>query len=119
MLPEICLYTNHYAWQTIANKQYYADSEGAWKETNVNELKKLLALILYFGLVNVNSFHDYWSTKTLYHGLWARSIMSRDRFKALMSMLHVVDLAAEDEADKLRKVRSFIQHIRNQCKELY
>ena len=103
----------------IVNKQYYADSEGAWKETMVAELKKLLALIIYFGLVNVNSFHDYWSTKSVYHGLWARSIMSCDRFKGLMSMLHVVDPAAEDETDKLRKVRSFIEHIRNQCKELY
>ena len=71
------------------------------------------------GVVNVNAFHDYWSTKCLYQGLCARSIMSRDRFKALMSMLHVVDPAAEDETDKLWKVRSFIEHIRNQCKELY
>ena len=51
MLQEIYLHDNHYAWQMIVNKQYYADSEGAWKETTVYELKTLPVLIIYFGLV--------------------------------------------------------------------
>ena len=50
------------------------DNAGAWKETSEEEIA-LLAIILYFGLVKVSSFHRYWSTKTLYHGLWAREIM--------------------------------------------
>jgi hypothetical protein len=53
---------------------------------------------------NLSLFVSYWSTKTLYHGLWARSIMSRDRFKALLAMLHVVEPCTDNEQDKLRKV---------------
>ena len=45
--------------------------------------------------------------------------MSRDRFKALMGMLHVVDPATEDEHDKLHKVRSLLNVLKEKCKSLY
>lgn len=45
--------------------------------------------------------------------------MSSDRFEALMAVLHVVDPSTEDENDKLRKVSSFIEHFKNECKALY
>ena len=83
------------------------------------EIDKLIAFILYCGLVNVTLFHQYWSTKALYHGLWARSIMSRERFKALIATLHVVDPAAEDDQDKLRNVGSFLDHFKERYKTLY
>ena len=35
--------------------------------------------------------------------------MSRDRFKALIGMLHVVDPGVEDGHDKLHKVTGFLQ----------
>lgn len=119
LLQQICNHTNAYGWVEIVNKPYYADRYGAWKETTPEEIAKLIALSLYCGLVTVSSFPRYWSTKTLYHGLWARSIMSRDRFKALMGMLHVVDPATEDEHDKLRKVRSLLNVFKEKCKSLY
>ena len=43
-----------YAWANVAQKQYYVDQQGAWKEITPNELKRLLALTIYFGLVKVN-----------------------------------------------------------------
>lgn len=119
LLREICLHTNSYGWATIGEKSYYGDKDGAWKETSPEEIEKLIALIMYCGLVRVSSFHRYWSTKSLYHGLWARSIMSRDRFKALIGMLHVVDPATEDEQDKLRKVNGLLQFFKEKCKSLY
>ena len=119
LLREICEHTNSYGWLTIGEKSYYGDKDGAWKETHPEEIEKLIALILYCGLVKVSSFHRYWSTKSLYHGLWARSIMSRDRFKALIGMLHVVDPGAEDGHDKLRKVTGFLQFFKEKCKSLY
>ena len=93
LLQQICDHTNVYGWEEIVKKPYYADRYGAWKESTPDEIAKLIALILYCELVTVSYFPCYWSTKTLYHGLWACSIMSRGRFKALMGMLHVVDPA--------------------------
>ena len=81
--------------------------------------RSLLPCCCIFGLVDVASFQRYWSTMTLYHGLWARSIMSRNRFKAIMGMLHVVDPFTEDDKDKLRKVRSLVEHFKERCMALY
>ena len=52
-----------------SSETIYADQQGGWKEVTPNELKRLLALIIYLGFVKVNQFHDYWSTKSLYRGL--------------------------------------------------
>ena len=45
--------------------------------------------------------------------------MSRERLKALMAMLHVVDPSAEDGNDKMRKVRTFLDHFKERCKALH
>jgi len=119
LITSICQHTNSYAWANIANKQSFADKDGAWQETTPEEMGRFFALILYCGLVDVSSFHRYWSTKSLYHGLWARTMMTRERFKALMAMLHVVDPQTEDPTDKLRKVSRFIDYIKERCKSLY
>ena len=77
-------------------------------------------MALYPGLVKVSTFSRYWSIKTLYHGLWARKIISREKFTALMAMLHFVE--TEDVNDpnyKLRKVQSFIEYIKGKCKSLH
>jgi len=71
------------------------------------------------GFVNVPTHNRYWSVKTLYHGLWAREIISRLRFKALLAMLHVVDPGEEKENDKLRKISPFIEHFRDRCRLLF
>ena len=74
LLKQICEHTNSYGWLTIGEKQYYGDMHGAWKETTPEEIEKLIALILYCGLVEVGSIDRYWSIESIYHGLWARRL---------------------------------------------
>ena len=98
LVNKIVEHTNSYAVQHITEGSHrtYAQADGSWKDTTPDEIHRLLALLIYFGLVKVGMSVDrYWSTKTLYHDLWARSIMSRTRFLGLMALLHVVDTAAE------------------------
>jgi len=71
------------------------------------------------GIVRLPQNNLYWSIKSLFHGLWARAIMTRDRFKALLSVLHVVDPSEEEKDDKLKKVKPFVNHFRKRCKSLY
>ena len=90
------------------------------KKQLLRELDKLIALLLYFGLVSVGThFDQYWSTNTLFHGLWARAILPRIRYRALMAFLHVVDPETEAPGDKLRKVDSFIAYFKTRCLSLY
>ena len=119
IIKAICTHTNTYAWKVIANKPHYAKSVGSWKETCPEEIERLIAIIIYFGLVKVNKTYRYWSVKTIYHGLWARQIMSRERFKPLMGVLHVVDPNTENPQEKLHKVSSFIQAFKGKCQSLY
>ena len=73
-----------------------------------------------FGLVNIDhNIKKYWSTKTLYNGLWARKIFSRNRFKALMTFLHVVAPDQETPGNKLRKVEEFISSFKERFHLLY
>lgn len=122
MVGNICEHTNSYANKHIisGSHQSYMQSDGSWKDTTPEEINRMIALLIYFGLVKVGVNIDrYWSTKTLYHGLWARSIMTRNRFRALMALLHVVDPTTKNPGDKLCKVESFIAYFKSRCLALY
>ena len=69
LIQKIVRYTNEYVHITIMNKSTYADKDGAWVETTPAKIRKLTALLIYPGVVWVNIFKRYWSTKSLYHGL--------------------------------------------------
>ena len=85
------------------NKSTYADKDGTWVETSPAELRNLIAILIYQGLAQVSNIRRYWSIKSLYHGLWARTVMSRNRYSALiirlMSMIHIADPAKEDKTN--------------------
>ena len=108
-------HANSYAWSVIDKRQYYADKEGAMKETTPDEIKKLIALFLYHGLIKASTYERYWSTASLYHGLWARKFMARDKFKALTGVLHIVDSATENGKHKSRKLTPFVNSFKTKC----
>ena len=112
IISDIATHSNKYLQTKLADRRY--------SRTSPEEIEKLIALLIYFSLVRVDSdVERYWSTKSLYHGLWARKMLSRDRFKAIMAFLHVVDPDAETPGDKLRKVESFISSFKDRCKLMY
>ena len=117
----ICSHTNVYANEQIVSGTHcsYTQSDGSWKDTTPDEINRLIALLIYMGLIRIGSSDKYWSTKSLYNGLWTCAIMPRMRFKALMAFLHVVDPEAETPGDKLQKVESFIDYFKSRCLGLY
>ena len=126
LVTNISNYTNSYAYGCVADGNHgsYAQRDGSWLDTSPDEIYRVIAMVLYSGLVKVSNLSRYWSTKTLYHGLWARKIISRERFSAIMAMLHVVDPTTEEEEVnnpnyKLRHVQSFVEYIKGKCTSLY
>ena len=100
--------------------QSYAKTDGSWQDVTPDEIKRLIAILIYFGLVKVvGSVEKYWRKKSLYNCLWARTIMPRLCFKALMALLHVVDPATEVQGNTLRKVESFVNYFKTRCREMY
>ena len=109
MVESIVLHTNSFGNIHIASEGYktYTRSDGSWQETTSEEIHRLIALLIYFGLVKlVGEVKKYWRTATLFHGLWARAIMPRLRFSALMAFLHIVDPLNEPAGNKLHEVEA-------------
>ena len=122
LLNSIAYHTNSNAYAQImeGSNQSYTQPDGSWKEVTADEIKRMIAVLIYFGLVKVGHSVDwYWSTATLFHGLWARACMDRNRLKALMAMLCVVDPGNEVEGDKLRKVKPLLDIFKQRFQELY
>ncbi|XP_067045430.1 piggyBac transposable element-derived protein 4-like isoform X2 [Acropora muricata] len=122
MINSIVDHTNSYAYTRIMEGSHtsYAQRDGSWKEVTADEIKRMIAILIYFGLVRIgHSVQWYWSTATLFHGLWARACMDRTRLKALMAMLCVVDPGNEVKGDKLRKVKPLLDIFKQKFQELY
>ena len=123
MVSAVVTHTNTYALLKVGTRTYsrcYLDKDGFWKKTSEAEIYKFIALLIYFGLVKVGGDKaKYWSTKTVYHGLWARKMLSRNRYSALAAFLHVVDPSNETPGHKLRKVEEFLASFKERCKLLY
>ena len=74
MISSIVTNTNAYALQKVIDRdagycRAYVDKDGFWGETSCEELERLIALLIYFGMVKVDSkIENYWS---IIHGLWA------------------------------------------------
>ena len=46
--------------------QSYAKTDGSWQDVTPDEIKRLIAILIYFGLVKVvGSVEKYWSKKSL------------------------------------------------------
>lgn len=105
-MTAITEFTNAYASAHIAQAPYYGDKNGVWVNATTAEMYKFVATIILFGLNKLPDIEDYWSTKPLFHGNWARAIIpSRWRFKALLCFFKVVNSTAEAADDRLKKVR--------------
>ena len=122
MISSIVDHTNSYAQEKIFSGlgSSYTLSDGSWQDVTADEIRRFIALLIHFGIVHVRGdAQKNWSTKSLYHGLWARAFLPRTKYFTILAMLHLVDPATEDPENKLRKVESFIEDFKKLCKELY
>lgn len=90
-----------------AGEHYYADKNKQWQSVSEVEMKKFLALLMYFGLVSYPSIKKYWSKEAKYSNLFVRSIMPRNRFEEIMRFIH---FSHEDNRpeDRLKKVHDLV-----------
>jgi len=63
-----------------------------WTETDSIEIKKLLSIVMYFGLVNYPKLSDYWSQQQIFQNSFLPKIMPRDIFLELLkfSMFQII-----------------------------
>ena len=77
--------TNLYARQTPPGASY------KWYDTNENEMKLFIGMLLAMGIHRLPQLEDYWSSHSLLGAKGIVSGMSWRRFRVLLSCLHFVD----------------------------
>lgn len=131
LVASICHFTNAYASMHIAEHPSYQNGDGEWEPLKPEEFYRFLGLLIYFGFVRVPNVDKFFSTSTLYHGLWARHFLSYRRYLGIMCFLKVSDPVQEQQQlellrenpqhqrDPLIKVRHLLDSINNTCQLLY
>ena len=87
-----------------------------WIETNEEEMKKFLALVLLMGIIHKPQVEMYWSTDILYSTPVFSAVMTCNRFELLLKFFHLNDNANEPDKrdparDRLFKLRPLIDHL--------
>ena len=117
IVTRLCNFTNDYAKKHGPEKPTLYDG---WKDITADEMYRYFALLMYMAIVKAPSVDRYWSTASLFHGLWARHFMSIVRFKAIQSFIKACGEVGEmNISDKLCKVRLLLKYIQSKCKKLY
>ena len=96
----------------------YAAQKGtaSWTDVSEEEMKLLVGIQLATGIVRLPSMQDYWSTNPLVGIPGIVGGMTRDRFRAILSCLHVNDNSAAPARgtpgyDRLYKVWPLLEAI--------
>lgn len=95
LIDSIVLETNRFAQQlnsAVANNRNLRDKKDMrirnWTDTNRDEMKKFLGITMWMGLVRVNELTNYWAQNEIYNFTLPRSVMARNRYQLLLSVLH-------------------------------
>ena len=74
----------------------------------VEELKAVIAILFFSGYHPVPARRHYWASDPDLHVEFVSRVMSRNRFEAILSVLHFADNQRLDPGDKMAKLRPLI-----------
>ena len=94
-----------------------------WENVTHNEMKTFFGVLLLMGIIFKPSIRMYWSMDTIYSTPIFGQVMKRDRFELIMKFLHFNNNATYDPADenrdRLHKVRPLLDSLRERCRKVY
>lgn len=126
LIESITVETNKYAWETIASRSEDPDAIRAnsrckeWVDTTVDEIYRLIGVIVLMGMCFRARVDEYWTTGILEMPEF-RKLMRRDRFLLLMRYLHFVDnatLSTTGEEKRMGKIKPIIDYLNNRFSTL-
>ena len=96
---------------------YSVQKNGKSVATTTKEIEQVFGMFFRMGIVCMPGIRVYWENETRYDPV--ASVMSRNRFQLLLTLIHFVDnLAVDDDtkkADKLWKIRPWLDIFRSNC----
>jgi hypothetical protein len=85
------------------NSYAAAVNRAEWQDVTASEFKVFLALVLYFGVVNLPSRRMAWSIGSIYRIPWVASTMAVKRFEAILNAWHWTDATSLSDAERRRR----------------
>ncbi|KAJ8959732.1 hypothetical protein NQ314_006156, partial [Rhamnusium bicolor] len=117
VINHIVTETNRFAEQTIVSKEIRKYARiSKWAPTDADEMKKILGLMLWMGLVRLNALPDYWANQGIYRQEIPRLTMSRNQL--LLSMLHFNNNETDQRGDRLAKIQPLVDILQRKFQEL-
>nr|XP_031830867.1 piggyBac transposable element-derived protein 4-like [Nomia melanderi]XP_031830868.1 piggyBac transposable element-derived protein 4-like [Nomia melanderi]XP_031830869.1 piggyBac transposable element-derived protein 4-like [Nomia melanderi] len=111
--------TNKY-YAKNSYKYRTSKSTGKWTELTIPELKKWFGLIIIMGLIRKGKLIDYWSTNPVIETPIFSKVMSRNRFRQILSCLHFSDNDnMPGNADRLFKIQPIVNHFKQKFNDVY
>ena len=119
MTTETNRYANQYFQRNPAKRTTITWKN--WKDVDLGEMKRFLALIFLMGIIKKTDIKSYWSTKPMLATPFFGQTMSRNRFECILIMFHLSDNTAvpAQPVDKLRKVRNLYDHLSQKFETTY
>ncbi|KFB46173.1 piggyBac transposable element-derived protein 4-like protein [Anopheles sinensis] len=117
MVQQISDETNLYAAQK--EQTNLSSREKRWIPTNKEEIRKLFGLLIWMGLVKYPSIESYWSTNVLYQIPFPSTVMSRNRFEILLTMLHFSNNETADTSNSLYKINPLVNGLNENFQKYY
>lgn len=95
-IQDIVNETNLYARQQLDAKDLSLHSRfKKWVDTNLNEMRKFLAMLIAMALITQSDVSEYWTTNHVTSTPFFGDTMPRDRFMLLLSFIHLNDNNSE------------------------
>lgn len=113
--------TNRFTEQLKIDKQNqkYARIH-RWFPTNREEIKRFLILTVWMGLVPIGNVKDYWATNsTVYNFEYPKSIMPRNRYQLLLSVIHFNDNRTIQRDNRLGKIEKLLALLQTKFQTIY
>jgi len=120
VIDHIVCETNRYAHQKISSsppKKYRRLNK--WIDTDADEIKRFLGLVLWMGLVRISSLDSYWASGGIYKQVIPRLVMSRNRFQLLLSMIHFNNNEEMQQGDRLAKIQPLVDLLESNFQSLF
>jgi len=122
LVDEIVSETNTYAANKILTKPLSQYSIWhSWRDTNKEEFRAFIGVILNMGTIVLPNLQDYWSTSEDTKTSFFSSVFTRKRFMQLFWMLHLkpVDPQRKDVRTRIQRVSNFLQYLDTKFAEYF